>query len=143
MLIGLDRSGERYRMKTPAIPPILLLFLLAGCAPGPTHYWYHPDKTLEQAKEDYRECKSRAQDEAGEAVADDHLVRARSRSRSSDEGWEFYDERVGSVSSWGAMYQQNVFEGCMQGKGYLKVRDYRLPSGLRTKSYSLGGIAGQ
>jgi hypothetical protein len=130
-------------MKAPATFLTLTLFLLVGCPPGPTHYWYHPDKTLEQAKEDYLECETRAEDGASEAVADEELVQSRSRSRSSDDEWKFYDDHVKSRSSLGAMYEKNVFEGCMQGKGYIMVQDYRLPSDLRTKDYSKGGVAGR
>jgi len=130
-------------MKAPATFVTLMLFLLVGCSLGPTHYWYHPDKTLKQAKKDYRECEARAKDEASEAVADEARVQSRSRSRSSDDEWKFRDEYVKSRSGLGAMYEKNVFEGCMQGKGYMKVRDYRVPSGLRTKDYSKGGVAGR
>jgi len=121
----------------------LTLFMIVGCAPGPTHYWYHPDKTLEQAKKDYRECEARAKEEAGEAVADEQSVRSRSRSRSSDDDWEFYNEHIESRYSLGAMYERNVLDGCMQGRGYIKVQDYRLPSDLRTKDFSKDGVAGR
>lgn len=130
-------------MKATAILLTLMLFLLIGCPPGPTHYWYHPDKTLEEAKGDYRQCESRAEDEAGEAVAEEQHPQARSRSRSSDDEWKFYDEHVKSMSGLEAMYEKNIFEGCMRSKGYIKVQDYHLPSDLRTKDYSKGGVAGR
>lgn len=130
-------------MKAPATLLTLMLFLLVGCPPGPTHYWYHPDKTLKEAKEDYRECESRGKEEAGEAVSEEQRAQARSRSRSSDDEWKFYDEHVKSRSGLGAMYEKNVFEGCMRGKGYIQVQDYRLPSDLRTKDYDKGGVAGR
>jgi uncharacterized membrane protein len=130
-------------MKVPVALLTLTLFLLVGCAPGPTHFWYHPDKTLKQAKEDCRACQSRAEDEAGEMVAEEERRQLRSESRSSDDGWKFYDEQVKSRSSVGTLYKKNVFDGCMQGRGYVKVKDYRLPSNLRTKSCSMGAVAGR
>ena len=119
----------------------LLLFLEAGCALGPRHYWYHPDRTLEEAKEDYRQCRQRARQEAGEAAADDHLVDVRSKSRASDDEI-FGIDHMESSSSLGAMYRQNALSGCMQSKGYLRVRDYRLPSDVRRKAYATEGVAG-
>lgn len=130
-------------MKVSAVLLALTVFLLVGCAPGPTRFWYHPDKTLEQAKVDCRACQSRAEDEAGEMAVEEEHRQARSQSRSSDDGWKFYDEQVKSRSSLGTMYKKNVFDGCMQGRGYIKVEDYRLPSNLRTKSYSMGAVAGR
>jgi hypothetical protein len=130
-------------MKVPAAFLTLTLLILVGCAPGPTHYWYHPDKTLEQAKEDCRACQTRAEGEADEMAAEADRWETRSQSRASDDGWKFYDEQVKSRSNLGTMYRDNVFEGCMRSKGYVKIKDYRLPSNLRTKSYSLGAVAGR
>lgn len=123
---------------------LLVLGLLssAGCTLGPSHYWYHPDKSIEQAKEDFLQCRSRAQQEAGEAVADEHLIDARSKSRASDDSEGFGDDRIDASSGWGAMYRRNALSGCMQSRGYLHVRDYRLPSGIRKKSYTSDGVAG-
>ena len=98
----------------------LALFLAAGCEVGPTHYWYQPGKTFEQAKRDYKQCEARAKEVAADDQSD-HLEDA--------EG-----DKVGS---------RYVFDGCMQGKGYLRIRDHRLPTDARKKSYSLGGIAGR
>ncbi|MHC4517136.1 MAG: hypothetical protein ACYTAS_00980 [Planctomycetota bacterium] len=111
---------------------VLGLLSLAGCALGPSHYWYHPDRSLEQAKEDFNQCKRRAQQESGEAAA--------SRSSSGDE--RLSDNRIDASSSPSGAYRKNVLSGCMQGKGYLRVRDYRLPSGVRTKDYTTEGVAG-
>jgi hypothetical protein len=98
----------------------LALFLAAGCEVGPTHYWYQPGKTFEQAKRDYQECESRAK----KAAADDEGTRVE----------DVDEDKVGS---------RYAFDGCMQGKGYLRIRDHRLPVDARKKSYSLGGIAGR
>jgi len=130
-------------MKVPATLLTLMALSLVGCTPGPTHYWYHPDKTLEQAKEDCRACQTRAEKEAGEMAAEEARLQVRSQSRASDDGWKFYDEQVKSRSNFGTMYKENVFEGCMQSRGYMKIKDYRLPSNLRTKSYSMGAVAGR
>jgi hypothetical protein len=37
---------------------IMMLLAVAGCS-GPSFYWYHPDRTLDQAKADYLECEDR------------------------------------------------------------------------------------
>jgi hypothetical protein len=125
------------------LAPLLTLALLleAGCALGPRHYWYHPERTLEEAKADYRQCKQWAQQEAGEAVADEHLVDIRSKSRASGDE-SFGVDRMETSSSLGAMYRENALSGCMQSRGYLRVKDYRLPSDVRRKSYTPDGVAG-
>lgn len=130
-------------MKVPATFLAPMVLILVGCAPGPTHYWYHPDKTLEQAKEDCRACEARAEEVAGEMAAEEEQMQVRSQSRASDDGWKFYDEQVRSRSNFGTRYRENAFEGCMRSRGYMKIKDYRLPSGLRTKSYSMGAVAGK
>lgn len=130
-------------MKVPAVYLTLTLLFLVGCTPGPTHYWYHPDRTLEQAREDCRACQTRAEEEAAEMAAGTERPEARSQSRAADDGWKFYDDQMKSRSNLGTMYRENVFEGCMRSKGYVKVKDYRLPSNLRTKSYSMGAVAGR
>ena len=121
----------------------LALFLLAGCAPGPDDYWYHPDKTLKQAKADYCECEARAEKEAREMAADEALARSRTRSRSADDDWEYYNEQVAARSNPVMVYEKNVLEGCMRGRGYVKVPEHRLPSELRTKDYAQRGVAGR
>jgi len=98
----------------------LLLFLMAGCELGPTHFWYHPARTLEQARADCELCEERAR-------ADEDAAKERT------------DKTAPEVER-GVHY---IFEGCMEGKGYLKLRDYRLPSNVRKKNYSLGGVAGR
>ena len=128
-------------MKVLATLLALVLFLMSGCSLGPTHYWYHPDRSLDQAKEDFRQCKRRARQEAGEAVADEYLIDARSKSRASDDE-RFSSDRIESSSSLGATYRRNALNGCMQSKGYRHVRDYRLPSDIRKKSYTTDGVAG-
>ena len=104
-------------MRVVATSLVLSLFLMAGCKPGPTHYWYHPAKTFEQAKKDYEQCEAKTK------AAED----GRNAGATAEE-------------DRGAHY---VFEGCMEGKGYLKMRDYRLPSNVRKKSCSLGGVSGR
>jgi hypothetical protein len=128
-------------MKVLTTLPVLVWLLLSGCALGPSHYWYHPDRTLEEAKEDYRQCKQRAQQEAGEVVAEEHQMDVRSKSRASDDE-RFGTDRIASSSSWGATYRKNAMSGCMQSKGYIRVRNYRLPSDVRMKSYAPDGVAG-
>jgi len=108
------------RMRIPVALLVATLFLAAGCEVGPTHYWYQPGKTFKQAKKDYQQCESRAKEAAADGESD--------RLPESDE------------DGAGSRY---VFDGCMQGKGYLRIRDHRLPVDARKKSYSLGGVAGR
>ncbi len=127
-------------MRAPAVSLVLTILLFSGCAPSPTHYWYHPQKTLEQAKADYRECETRAEAwvaESDVSMADDHR-----RGDPITDDWEFYQEHQ-KHPALRASYQRSIIEGCMRGKGYLKVRDYRLPSDVRRKDYETGGVAGR
>jgi hypothetical protein len=127
-------------MKAPAIFLILMLSLLSGCGPSPTHYWYYPDKTLEQAKEDYRECEARAEEEM--ADSDAPAADGYTRSKSLHDDWAFYNEHK-KHPGLQATYKQSIIDGCMRSKGYLKVNDYRLPTDARRKDYETVGVAGR
>jgi hypothetical protein len=58
---------------------VIVLLGMGGCAGSkPPFYWFHPDKTLEEAKADYAECESQAQEEAEEITQDEYFERLRS-----------------------------------------------------------------
>lgn len=127
-------------MKAPAIFLIVTLSLFAGCAPSPTHYWYYPDKTLEQAKEDYCECQAKAEEKM--ADSDAPAAQGQTRGNTLNDDWAFYNEHK-KHPGLKAAYEQSIIDGCMRGKGYLKVNDYRLPTEARRKDYETGGVAGR
>ncbi len=125
----------------------MILFLAAGCSSsGP--YWYRPDKTFEQARTDYAECKDAAHREALAAVSEEYVGRAHSPTRApgdygaAREGGAF-DDPLDSWSAWRTPYERNILAGCMKQKGYQQVPHDSLPSGTRTKRFRFGGIAGR
>lgn len=135
-------------MKALSIVLMAPLLFTAGCG-GPAYHWYLPEGTFEQAKRDYSACKRCARREASQAVADEYIDRAaspRPRSRSystSHNDLAFGADPFDAWSTWGQMYQDNVFAGCMKRKGYQRLKAHRLPCDVRTKSLSMGAIAGR
>jgi hypothetical protein len=134
-------------MKASIALLLMILFLAAGCS-SPDAYWYRPDRTLEQVRADYRECKDAAHREAVAAVSHEYVDRTQSPTRlpgdygSAREGSEF-DDPLDSWSAWRTPYERNVLAGCMKQKGYQQVPHYRLPSGARTKKFRFYAIAGR
>jgi hypothetical protein len=126
----------------------IVIFAVAGCG-GSHSYWYQQGKTLEQARADCRDCQRQAWQEAGEAAADEYISHIDSPlHRRGDYGTfhdrvESDDDLIGSWPSDGGVYEQNVFAGCMKHKGYQKLKAHRLPPKTRTKSLSLGAVAGR
>ncbi|MBN2129289.1 MAG: hypothetical protein JW741_07315 [Sedimentisphaerales bacterium] len=135
-------------MRTPAVVCTMLLFVAAGCS-KPSCYWYHPERDLERAREDYCACKRYARQEARAAVADEYPGFARNPSSLSYSHGTAPDDvfpAEGRLDTWlseGQMYEANVFAGCMKKRGYTMVKAHRLPSSLRTRSFSMGAIAGK
>jgi hypothetical protein len=130
---------------------VFLAFVLlsaSGCS-KPAYYWYHPGKTLEQARQDYCECKRHARQEANQAVADECFDYARSSSRPSysysspRESGLLWNDPLDAWQNCGETYEQNVFAGCMKERGYEKTKAHRLPADVRTSRLSLGAIAGR
>ena len=125
-----------------------VIFALAGCG-GSHSYWYQQGKTLEQARADCLDCERQARQEAGEAASYQYVRHIdsplyRPRDYGSDRDRVMPDDDY--VHSWPApagVYEQNVFDGCMKRKGYQKLKSHRLPANTRTKSLSLGAVAGR
>jgi len=136
-------------MKAHAILLATALFFAAGCSgPKPEFYWYHPGKTFAEAKADYAECKIQAEDEAAKAVEEKYFDGLRSPTvlasgedapakKKSD------DPSLKAKAEWGAIYRQNAFAGCMESRGYVKLRDYQVSETFKTKQLPLGSIAGK
>jgi hypothetical protein len=134
-------------MKTSATLLMVVPFLAAGCS-SPGSYWYHPGKTLEQAKADYYECRHEARREAVAAASDEYVSRTHIPSRSpgsydSAREGSLLDDPLDSWSAWRGLYAQNVFAGRMKQKGYHQVKHYRLPPKTRTTKLSMGAVAGR
>jgi len=136
------------RMMEARITGSMLVLLAAGGC-GPNHYWYKNGGTLEQARNDYCDCKFEAQEEATQAVADKYGKRLQGPVLppafyvlpSDDDS--VLDDPTRAVSAWGETYERNVFMGCMKRKGYQDLSVRRLPPGTHTKGLSMGNIAGQ
>lgn len=140
-------------MRTHVLLLVIVLLGTAGCAGSkPAFYWYHPDKTFEEAKADYAECEVKAQEEAERIVEDEYFERLRSPVvLSGDE--EAVKKRKRQTKSkdsaslardeWQDLYKQNAFSGCMTSRGYVQLRGYQVSQDCRTKELPLGAIAGK
>jgi hypothetical protein len=126
---------------------IMMMFALAGCS-GPSFYWYHPDRTLDQAKADYLACEDQARQKAADMITEQHYDRLppsddsltapsslTERARYADPGK--------TQEAWRARYEQSVIADSMRAKGYLRLQGGHVPPGVRTKKLSDGGVAGQ
>ncbi len=137
-------------MKAQAILAVVVLLLAAGCSdPKPDFYWYHPEKTFEEVKAEYSECELRAQQEATKAIEGEYFDRLRSPVALANGGEppakknKSTDPSLQAKADWGALYKQNAFDGCMQSRGYVRLRGYQVPRTLKTKELPLGAIAGK
>ena len=137
-------------MRIHTILPVMALLVAGVCSgPKPDFYWYHPGKTFQEAKADYSECKAQAEEEAAKAVEDKYFDRLRSPTVLAD-GEESRTKRrksddpaLQARTEWGTLYKQNAFSGCMQSRGYVKLKDYQVSPDLKTKELPLGAIAGR
>ena len=137
-------------MKARSILLVMVLFLAAGCSGAkPEFYWYYPGKTLEEVKADYSECELQAEEEAAKAVEDEYFdcLRSPASLANSDEApakkAKSKDPSAQAKAEWEAMYKQKSFAGCMQGRGYVKLRGYQASPSLKTKELPMGAIAGK
>ena len=134
-------------MRTSVIILVVMPFLAAGCS-NASFYWYHSDRTFEEAKSDYCECEDKARQQAAEAVANEYFDHLRSPTRP---GYSYESSRQDDVSTdaldaqatWGELYKQNAFNGCMRSRGYVQLQAHRVRSSLRTKDLPMGAIAGR
>jgi len=125
----------------------MMLPALAGCS-SPSFYWYHPDRTLDEAKADYLECQDQACQKADDVITERHYDRLpppddaaivinspAERARSADPGQ--------TQDAWRARYEQSVVADGMRAKGYLRLRADHVPPGVHTQNLSPGGVAGR
>jgi hypothetical protein len=125
-----------------------MLLLTAGCS-SPTFYWYHPDRTLDEAKADYMDCLDQARQKSDDMINDQHYDRLAPPDDSSDlksplqGGSRPAADPRDAQDAWRERYEQSVIADCMRGKGYLKVRPDRIPHGVHTKKLPEGAVAGR
>jgi hypothetical protein len=132
------------------LPALLVAMFLpmAGCS-SPTFYWYHPDRTLDEAKADFTECLEQAHQKAGDVIGDQYYDRLPPPDGSSalsavprDQNRTAADPRK-TQDAWRQRYEQSVLTDGMREKGYMKLRSDRIPRGVHTKKLPEGALAGQ
>jgi len=135
--------------KAHAMLPVVVLLFVAGCPDSePEFYWYHPGKTLKEAKADYSDCQAQAQEEAAKAVEENQFDGLRSPAviasgKKPSSRKEAEKLAAKARAEWGAMYEANAFSGCMQSRGYVKLKEDQLSEAFQTKKLPLGAIAGE
>lgn len=135
-------------MKILAAICVAMLLVLTGCS-GPTYYWYHPDRSLDEAEADYTTCQEEARHKAADMISGQHYDRLpppegnsalstspQERSRSAGHAGENQD-------AWREQYERSVIAEGMKGKGYLKLGPERIPHGVHIKKFDEGAIAGR
>lgn len=135
----------------------LALMLIAVCAGnagcGPNYYWHNPAKSLTEAKRDCLQCGKLSLNEASEAVAEDYYGGSTRYYNSSTTARGFYGHQIDpdgpdhsaiqGWTTWGTMYRENVFRGCMNRKGYQLVREGELSRLVRRRDLGIYGVAGR
>ncbi|NLH41434.1 MAG: hypothetical protein GX448_06300 [Planctomycetes bacterium] len=126
---------------------------MAGCGGAkPAFYWYHPDRTFDEAKAEYAECEVQAEEEAEKITQEEYFERLRSPVILSGNEQAIKHRKKLKKSEdpadlaraeWREIYKQNAFSGCMTSRGYVQLREYQVPEGLKTKEMPLGAIAGR
>lgn len=135
-------------MKALIALSIAAIFLATGCS-NPAFYWYHPERTLEEAKADYSACLDVAQQKAADVIGGQHYDRlpppdgpSALTGSPADRGRSAADPRE-TQEVWRERYEQSVLADCMREKGYMKLRADRLPRDLNTEKVPEGGVAGR
>jgi len=126
---------------------ITMLLLTTGCS-SPSFYWYHPDRTLDEAKADYLECQDQARQKADDVISEEHYDRVPPPDGSSALTGSLTDrarsaDPRATQDAWRERYEQSVLADCMRAKGYLRLRPDRVPHGVHTRKLPLGGVAGR
>jgi hypothetical protein len=135
-------------MKALILLSIMALLLLAGCS-SPTVYWYHPDRTLDEAAADYSQCQEEASRKAADMISGHHYDRLpppegapglndslQERGRSKYNPDETQD-------AWRERYEQSIISNSMKEKGYLKLSQDHVPPGVHTRHFDEGAVAGR
>lgn len=140
--------SEENRVKTIGSILALIGFALSGCS-SPHYYWYNPDKYLNDARQDCRECYAEAIEQGAEDVAYDYYSRSPEMreapySSARDKDSERIDLRyLCESTNWGMTHRENIFRGCMKSRGYHLVREDELDRDIRKSSLRAGKVAGK
>ncbi len=133
-------------MRALVVCSLMMPLMAAGCS-SPSSYWYHPDRTLEEAKADYLECQDQARQKAEDMINEQHYDRLPPDGSSTLSGSlterARYANPGDTQDAWRERYEQSVLIDCMRAKGYLRLGADRIPDGVHTKKLSKGGVAGR
>jgi len=138
----------KYTMKVLVTLFIAALFLLTGCS-SPTFYWYHPDRSLDEAKADYDQCQEEARQKATDMISGQHYDRlpppegSSALSTSPQERGRATGNPDETQDAWRERYEQSVISDGMKEKGYLKLSQDHIPRGVHTKKFDKGAVAGR
>jgi len=126
---------------------IMMLLTTAGCS-SPSFYWYHPDRTLEEAKADYLQCQDQARQKAEEMINEQHYDRLPPASDSSTLSGSIterarYADPGATQDAWRQRYEQSVLTDGMKAKGYLRLGPDRVPRDVHTEKLAGGAVAGR
>ena len=135
-------------MKILAAICVAMLLPLTGCS-GPTYYWYHPDRSLEEAEADYTVCQEQARHKAADLISGQHYDRlpppegASDRSVSPQERSRIAGHSGETQDAWREQYERSVIADGMKEKGYLKLSPGHISHGVHTKRFDEGAVAGR
>jgi len=135
-------------MKALVVLSIAVFLLGAGCS-SPTSYWYHPERTVEEAKADLLECRDQARQTAADMITDQHYNRVPPPTDlSAPKGLPREPVQPAAdprdlQKAWRERYEQSVLADCMRRRGYIKAGADRIPRGTRTGKLGNHAVAGQ
>ena len=135
-------------MKTIVSILVLIGLALSGCSRA-RYYWYNPDKYLNEARQDCRECYDEAVQQSAEDLANEYYSRSPemrqtpfSSTQSNRWSGSEYDALYDSTL-WTSNDRENLFRGCMKSRGYHLVREDELSRKIRKSSLRTGKVAGK
>ncbi|MGE5296513.1 MAG: hypothetical protein ACM3VT_16970 [Solirubrobacterales bacterium] len=129
----------------------MMLFLGAGCSGSePSFYWFYPGRTFDEVKADYDECESQAEEKSYQTTEQEYFDNLRSpvilsgdeEAAKKSKKKRDEDPVAQAKEDWREMYKQKAFDGCMEGRGYIRLRPYQVDE-LKKKELPLGAIAGK
>ena len=107
-------------MRVLRIVFLLSLALITGCG-GPGVFWYNPDKTFVEAKQDCRACYYEARQGSIEMAVEEKR------------------ERINPISNTSStiLRQDNEFARLMKERGYSLVSEWKLGSDVKKHAYDV------
>ncbi len=114
---------------------LLTSLVCLGCASRPKAYWYHPGKTLEEARDDCKACNRQAH-----AHAQEEHIRRYQESVERDRPWQM-DELTEEANR--ELDERHSFGGGMAAKGYRLQREFPLGAEIRRGKRSGEHLAGR